>query len=147
MQRLVLVLFSLILAASPALSVDVSTGWVQGQGGYYSPADRSGPYAIGPDGVARLRGGANQGTASIATSQATTGTAATLLVSQRNGRGAVTIENLGTTPVYIGNSGVTVANGFLIPGSAGASVTIPTGAAIYGIVGTGSQAVSILETY
>lgn len=71
----------------------------------------------------------------------------TLLAANRSGRSAITIVNHGTTAVYVGQSGVTTATGVLLPGVEGASITIPTQAAVYGIVSAGTQTVSVLETY
>ncbi len=83
----------------------------------------------------------------IATNQATVATTATLIAAARTGRVSITIINGGTTDVLVGGSGVTTANGLLLTGTKGASVTINTSAAVYGIVGTGTQAVSYLEAY
>jgi hypothetical protein len=81
------------------------------------------------------------------TAQVSVGTTATLLCAARADRRAVTIEDLGSTDVYIGDANVTTGNGILLPGGAGSSITIPTTAAIYGIVGTGTQTVGVAETY
>lgn len=70
-----------------------------------------------------------------------------LLAADRPGRVAVTVVNEGTTDVRLGQNGVTTATGGLLTGTKGASVTLPTSAAVYGIVGTGSQVVSVFETY
>lgn len=89
------------------------------------------------------------GSASIATAQiaAPTGTSAQI-VAARAGRTAVTITNItGAQQVYVGASGVTAATGQLLPATVGASVTIPTQAAIFGISLTAAQTVSILETF
>jgi hypothetical protein len=83
----------------------------------------------------------------FAVSQVTVGTTATKIVSGIPGTDEVTIENLGTTDVYIGKSTVTTANGFLLPGTKGASITLGATQDIYGIVGAGTQAVSILVTF
>lgn len=53
---------ALVAALAPARAADVSVGWIQGPGGFYSPTDRSGPYALAPDGTARLLNGALTGT-------------------------------------------------------------------------------------
>jgi hypothetical protein len=146
--RLAVLAFAVLCAASPVLALDVSEpNYVQGQGGFYLKSDRSGPYAIGSDGVARLRSGQSQGAASIATSRSTAGATSTQLVAARTGRGAVTFQNLGTVDVYLGPAGVTAATGFLLPGVIGASVTIPTSAAVFGVASTGTQDVAVLETY
>lgn len=89
---------------------------------------------------------ASYGAASIATAQVTVGTTNTQIVAARAGRMAVTIENLGTGAFYVGVTGVTVGNGYLVPGVLGATVTIPTQAAVFGIAAV-AQAVSVLETF
>lgn len=82
------------------------------------------------------------------TGQVTVGATATLIRAANDGRDEITIQNLGTTPVYIGkDANVTTSNGFPIPGVAGSSITIPATTAIYGIVASGSQAVAFLGTY
>lgn len=69
------------------------------------------------------------------------------IVSTRTGRRRITITNLGNRDVYIGPSGVTTSNGALLKGTAGASMTIETTAAVYGIVASSTQSVSYLEEY
>lgn len=145
--RTALLGLAIVGSYTAAFGADVGQGMSQGPGGYYDPTDRSGPYAIGADGVRRLRGGPQQGAANIATSQVTANATATQLAAQRTGRGAITIMNLGTTPVYLGAAGVTASTGILLPGTAGASVTIPTSAAVFGVASTGTQGVAVLETY
>jgi predicted S18 family serine protease len=85
--------------------------------------------------------------ANFATSQATVGATATLIITQRPGRDTVVIENTGTTPVYLGNAGVTVSNGLLLPGVVGASVAIETTDVVYGIVASGTQVVAVVENF
>lgn len=70
----------------------------------------------------------------------------TLLAAARLGRHAVTIINHGATDVYVGGKGLTTSTGALLVGIKGASITIPTQDAVYGIVAAGSQTVSVLET-
>lgn len=91
----------------------------------------------------------SQGSGSIATSQVAAATgAANQLVAARAGRNAVTITNItGAQQVYVGATGVTAATGFLLPAVVGASVTIPTSAAVFGISLTAAQTVGILETF
>jgi hypothetical protein len=84
---------------------------------------------------------------SIATAQATVGTTATQIVAARAGRGSVRIVNHGTTDVFIGAAGVTTTTGTLLQGVIGYSVTIDGGAAVFGIVATGTQVVSALEAF
>jgi hypothetical protein len=92
------------------------------------------------------------GVANIATGQATVANTATLIVAARTGasgtgRKSVTIVNGSTTPVYVGASGVTTSTGILLPGTTGASLTLDTQAALYGIVASSTEAVSYAETY
>lgn len=86
------------------------------------------------------------GSASIATSQVSVGTSATQIVPARSGRLAVTITMAGGGDVFVGATGVTVANGSLLLGVKGSSVTIPTQAAVFGI-GAVAQTVTVLETF
>jgi hypothetical protein len=79
--------------------------------------------------------------------QATITTTATLLAPANTARNGVAITNLGTTDIYLGGSGVTTANGALLVGTKGTSKFIPTKAAVYGIVGAGSQAVSVEDYF
>lgn len=91
------------------------------------------------------------GSANVATSQAASSispAAGTLLVAARANRRSVTITNItGAQPIYVGGSGVTVATGDFIPGTAGSSKTYPTTAALYGTSPTAAQTVSVVETY
>lgn len=80
------------------------------------------------------------------TGQATVATTATVIAAARSGRKDIVIVNLGATDVYIGGPSVTTSAGVLLVGSKGVGLTITTEAAIYGIVGAGSQAVSYVET-
>lgn len=86
------------------------------------------------------------GSESIATSQVSVGTSATQIVPARGGRLAVTITMVGAGDVFVGATGVTVANGSLLLGTKGSSVTIPTQGAVFGI-GAVAQTVSVLETF
>jgi hypothetical protein len=85
--------------------------------------------------------------ANFATSQATVGVTATIIVAQRSGRDTVVIENTGTTAVYLGNSAVSTTNGLLLPGVVGASVALETTDAVYGIVASGTQVVAAVENF
>lgn len=86
------------------------------------------------------------GSASIATAQVTVGTSSTQIVAARSGRMSVTVTNNGTGAFYVGVTGLTTGNGYFVPGVSGASVTIPTQAAVFGIAPV-AQAVSVLETF
>jgi len=88
------------------------------------------------------------GTSNLATGQVTITTAATQIVAARAGRSSVMVQNLGTTDVWIGPANtVTVGNGILLVGTKGATLTIPTQGALWGIVQTGTQAVAFSEGY
>lgn len=107
----------------------------------YSPGDVA--YDSGnPLPVTLGAGGSN-----FATSQVSVGTTATSLAAARPSRIKLVIQNLSTTPVYIGPAGVTTANGLLLPGTAGATLEIPTTAQVFGIVATGTGSVAVFETY
>lgn len=101
----------------------------------------------GPAGAAILGKVGIDPAASIATNQVTVTTAATLIVAARAGRQSVVILNEGTTDVRIGGSGVTTATGALLTGVKGAGLVIDSAAAVYGIVASGTQVVSYLESY
>lgn len=88
-----------------------------------------------------------KGSGTLATNQATVTTSATQIIAARTGRSRVTITNLGTTDVFIGPTGVTATTGQILVGTKGASITLNTSAAIFAIVGTGTQAVSFIEEY
>ena len=90
------------------------------------------------------------GSAAFAASQASIGTSATQIVAARpgaagTGRIGVTLENAGSATVYFGASGVTTTTGMPLP--AGASATIDTQAAIYGIAASGTQTIGVMETF
>jgi hypothetical protein len=90
------------------------------------------------------------GSGALATSQASIGTAAAQIVAARagvagTGRIAVTLVNAGSATVYFGASGVTTTTGMPLP--AGASATLDTQAAIYGIAASGTQTIGVMETF
>lgn len=86
------------------------------------------------------------GSASFATGQVAIGTTATQIVPARTGRVAVTVILNGAADVFLGVAGVTTANGVLLLGVKGSSVTIPTQAAVFGVSGS-TQPVSFVETF
>lgn len=110
------------------------------------------PGAVKVFGVNAALGNNPVGTASFSPAQVSVGTGATLIAAARTGavgtgRVSITVTNTSTTPVYLGGSGVTTSTGQLLPGILGASVTINTTAAVYGIVGTGTETVTEFETF
>jgi hypothetical protein len=76
------------------------------------------------------------------TGQVSVTSAATLIITANASRKGVLIINTGNATVYVGTSGVTATTGHALP--AGASLSLPTLAAVYGIAAT-SQTVTFLE--
>lgn len=118
--------------------------------GQFAPlqVDTNGRLIVSPSSFANPPVGA----ANLATNQVSVGATATLISAARigapgTGRVALTVVNTSTAPVYLGGSGVTTTTGTLLPGILGASVTINTQAAVYGITASGSETVSEFETY
>lgn len=87
------------------------------------------------------------GGSSINTNQITVGATATLIVAARAGRQSVSITTTAATVLYIGASGVTTTTGHYIAASAGATITVNTAAAVYGVVASGTLVVTFLENY
>lgn len=85
--------------------------------------------------------------ANFTPAQVSVASTATLIAAQRTTRQLISIVNTTTTAIYIGGSGVTTTTGQLLPGVVGASITVPTTAALYGIVATGTATVTEAETY
>ncbi len=86
---------------------------------------------------------------SVATNQISVGTTAggTVICAARAGRKSLTIINHGTTDVYVGPNGVSTTSGALLTGQKGAGIAFDGGAAVYGIVDSGTQTVSYVECY
>lgn len=95
----------------------------------------------------------NVGANNVATGQVTSSispAAAVQVVAARAGRQSVVISNVtGTQPVYfITSAGTTGATtGFFLAGTAGATVTISTTAAIFATSPTAGQVISYWENY
>lgn len=86
--------------------------------------------------------------ASISTGQVSNiGTAATLIVAARAGRASVVIIQETTTLIRIGPSSVTLTSGVPLPGTQYSQFEVPGGAAVYGIVASGTGSVSYIETF
>jgi len=98
---------------------------------------------IRSDGSQRVDGAGN----TLATNQVSVGAAVTQIVAARSNRKGVLIVNHGTTNVFVGVSGVTTGTGLLLTGTPGAALSMPTNAAVFGIVVSGSQIVSYMEVY
>jgi len=80
----------------------------------------------------------------LVTGQVAVGTTSTLVVAARAGRKTVTLTPTSSTVYYIGNTGVTTANGMYV--AAGGTVTLTTTAAIYA-VGAAALTISFGETF
>lgn len=75
--------------------------------------------------------------------QVTVTDAATVIAERRSGRGLVTIKNLGSTNVFVGNEDVTAAEGFELAENEG--LTIEAENDVYAICASGSSTVSVIE--
>lgn len=90
------------------------------------------------------------GSGGFDTKQVSVATAATLIVAARPGRQAITIIQPpgAANPVYLGHdASVLTTTGAPLIATAGASVTIPTQGAVYGIASGGAQTVGYIESY
>lgn len=85
--------------------------------------------------------------ANLAPFQASVTTAPTPLALARVQRQFVTVINSGTTPIYLGAANVTAATGVMLPGVAGASITIAFTGDLYAVTASGTQAVTGYEVY
>lgn len=83
--------------------------------------------------------------AAIASGQVSVGTTATQIVAANTSRIRLLIVQHGTTDVYLGGSTVSTTTGLLLAGTKGNQIVLRTTAAVYGIVGAGSQTVSFIE--
>jgi hypothetical protein len=81
--------------------------------------------------------------ANIATGQVAVAEAAIVLVAANDARSAVTLTNTGAATVFIGKATVTAATGHAL--AAGASITLRTSAALYGISASGTNTVTYCE--
>lgn len=86
-------------------------------------------------------------TSTVNTAQVSVGTTATLIAPANPGRESVTIIQEGSGLVRLGGPGVTALNGVPLPGVPYSSFTIDGDAAIYGIVASGTELVSYLESF
>ena len=88
----------------------------------------------------------------INTGQVSVGATSTLVAANRPGRSSITVENMGSTAMYCGQSsdlsgGLTTSNGMWLNGVPGASITFNTSAELDCITAGGSQSVSFMETF
>lgn len=116
-------------------------------------ADGTSLLTINPDGSINVNTSASPqpplGAPNIATGIVTVAATVggTLIAAARATRTDITIVNEGTTDVRLGVSGVTTGTGLLLVGIKGAALTLSSRAAVYGIVGVGTQNVSFEENY
>lgn len=106
--------------------------------------DNYGQLKVVPVGTVTVSG---VGASNFATGQVALASTATQIVSSRSTRRSITIVNLSTTDMYIGNSGVTTSTGQLLLGVKGTAITLEVVGAVYGIVATGTPSVSFEEEY
>jgi len=85
--------------------------------------------------------------ANLAPFQVAVAATPTLLAAARTQRQAVTVINSGTTPLYLGGAGVTAATGVMLPGVAGASITLAFTGDLYAVTASGTQAVTGYEVF
>ena len=85
---------------------------------------------------------ANIAASSTATSIADT---ATLVATALAGRKKMTIQNLSSSDIYLGGSGVTTSNGLLLKKGDSYTEAIGAGCALYGIVASGTANVRVLQ--
>jgi len=90
--------------------------------------------------------------ANFNTGQVSVGSSATLIVAQNTGRKAVVITNTTTTAIYLSygsdtaaGPNCTTAAGQLLPGTVGASISIPSTSAVWGISSGAAATVSFLD--
>lgn len=115
--------------------------WITGAG---SPPNCSGADWISPTQLA----GQPPGAANFTPAQVSVGTTATLIAASRTGRQYITVCNNSTTDVFLGGtSGVTTSTGQLLLGTKGSCGTFAYQGALYGIVGSGTDTVSVSESY
>lgn len=78
-----------------------------------------------------------------ATGQVSVGTSATQIIAAGTRQGVLITNPSSSVTVFIGGSGVTIANGQeLLPGQ---SLTLPVVSAVYGVVAASTQTVSFVE--
>lgn len=87
----------------------------------------------------RARGDTNgvymvgKGGSSLATAQVSVGTTSTLIAAARTGRQKITVTLGAANDCFFGATGVTSTTGFRVKGVDGASLTLDTAAALYGV--------------
>lgn len=88
----------------------------------------------------------SRGGTSMATGQISVTTTATLIAAARTNRQRITVSVTTAVACAFGNTGVTTATGFPLTATAGASYTIDTSAALYGVCASAAT-VGYMETF
>jgi hypothetical protein len=88
-----------------------------------------------------------RGAPNLGTAQVNVGATPTLLAAARPTRRSIVITNHGATVVFVGDAAVSISTGLKLLGQDGAAVSLDTTGAVYAIVGSGSQLVSLMETF
>ena len=81
----------------------------------------------------------------LRTAQVAAAATATQLAPARQNRIACILTMIGDANAFIGGSAVTTSTGALLLGTAGTQMTIPGSDAIYGIVASSTETISVLE--
>jgi len=111
------------------------------------PSGAGGAVAIDQTTPGTTNGVIAKGGASFATSQVTVAATSTPTVAARAGRIAVTITNASAVDIFCQTGTATLTTGDLIVGTKGAAKTYQTAAAIACISASGSNVVTIAESY
>jgi hypothetical protein len=82
---------------------------------------------------------------SIANSAVTVTTSSALLIAAAAGQREIQVQNLGNKPIYYGASGVSTANGLMLPVSADVTLEIGPGIALHAVAASGSQDIRVLQ--
>jgi hypothetical protein len=147
-MKILKVLFvSLLLLAAPlAFAADVTKNWLQGPGGFYNPADRSGPYSIDANGVAKLLNSPASGGGDSTFTQASVSCAstATLMLAADTTKNVRQFWNGSAVTVYFGPVSVTTSTGQPVAAGSGWDLSRFAGAA-YCIVATGTASITTMQ--
>lgn len=127
-----------VLAASGTPGATVPTRAVQVAGSDGTNLQSISVTSTGVVNTTRVGGTMNTGQVSI-------GSTSTLILAANANRKRLVLVNMGTTNVFIGNSGVTIGTGQLLLGIAGYPIPVYFTGNVYGIVGTGTQTIAYLE--
>jgi hypothetical protein len=135
-------------AAATAASLAILDDWDESDRAKVNPiVGQAGVAAAAGDTSAATQRFVEAGNPTLTVGQITCATTATQIASARAGRKGIEVTMLGTGDAYLGASGVTTAAGHLLLGTKGTSKSLPSSAALYCIVASGTQVVSYVEVY